>query len=247
MVSGQSVGAFLRVNRWLVVALIALGAAVYLSTRYVHQVLAVEAPTRTTQSATVDVVVARTSLPAFSVVGPGDVMIEQVPEAQAPPGSFTRLDQVVGKWTNESVSEGIPLVSSAVFAPQSANILASRIRPGDMAVDLPLTANDVVDGLVQPGDTISLFATVTERNNQQATEDFLNRVKVLAVNGSMTPASGSTVGQNLTLILALPPRQIAELLFMQQKGPIYAVLDAPNAKTLVPTPFTTSQWQMPVS
>lgn len=239
-------GTFLRVNRWLLAALLALGVAVYVSSRYVHQVLAVQSSTHTTQPVTTDVVIARTSLPAFSVIGVGDVMIERVPVTQAPPGSFSQVDQVVGKWTNESLSQGIPVVSSAIFAPQSANILASRIRPGDMAVDLPLTANDVVDGLVQPGDAISLFATITEHNGQQATEDFLNQVKVLAVNGSMTPATSLTVGQNLTLILALPPRQIAQLLFMQQKGPIYAALDAPNAKTPVPIPYTTSQWQSPV-
>jgi pilus assembly protein CpaB len=246
MARSEDISSFLRANRWLIVALIALGMAVYLSTRYVQQVLAVQASPRTTNSATTDVVVARTSLPAFSVITAGNVVVEQVPVADAPPGSFTRVTQVVGKWTNESVSPGIPLVNSTVFVPQSANILAALIHPGDMAVDLPLSANDVVDGLVQPGDTVSLFATVTERNSQQATEDFLNQIHVLEVNGSLTPAANPTVGQNLTLILALPPKDIAELLFMQQKGPIYAVLDAPHVKTPVPIPFTTAQWQSPV-
>lgn len=246
MVRGEGVGSFFRINRWLVVSLVALGAAVYLSARYVNQLSSVSssraggAPSETT------IMVARTSIPAYTVISSADVTTEQVLSSDVPPGAVTSASQLVGKWTSESVAAGVPIVSSSVFAPKSANVLASRIHPGDMAVDLPLGANDVVDGMVEPGDTISLFTTITEQNHQQATEDFLNQIKVLAVNGSMSPPSSSTVGQNLTLILALPPDQVSKLLFMQQKGPVEAVLDAPNARTTTPLPFSTSQWQKPV-
>lgn len=245
MAMRERVGSFFRINRWLIVSLVALGAAVYVSTHYVRDVLDVVPRTnQTSPQPEATVVVARTNLPAYSVITAGDITVETVPASLVPPGAISASSQVVGQWTDEAVSAGVPIVHATVFAPQSANILAARIQPGDMAVDLPLTANQVVDGLVEPGDTISLFETITEQNGQQASEDFLNTVKVLAVNGSLTPVP-ATAGQNLTLILALPPRQVTELLFMQQKGSIEAVLDAPNAVTKPPIPFGTAQWQKP--
>ncbi len=245
MVMRERVGSFFRVNRWLIVSLIALGAAVYLSTRYLDQILqASSSPSTPVAEATV--VVARSAIPAYGTISAAEVSLERLPAADVPPGAMTSVSQVVGQWSNEAIQPGVPIVDSAVFSPKSANVLASRIQPGDMAVDVPLNASDVVDGLVEPGDNVSLFTTITEANNQQVTEDFLNNVKVLAVNGSFVPATTPTTGQNLTLILALPPQQIARLLFTQQKGPIEAVLDAPNATTVPPTPFGTLNWQKPV-
>lgn len=243
----ESVGSFLRVNRWLLVSLVALGAAIYLSTKYVSDTgLLHPAAANSNLPASTAVVVARVSLPAYAAVSSAELVVEQVPTADVPPGAVTTLAQANGLWTSQPISAGVPLVASALFMPKSANILAARIHPGDMAIDLPLSANSVVDGLVEPGDTVSLFATITEKNGQQATEDFLNQVKVLAVNGSLGASSTPTTGQNLNLILALPPGEVAQLLFMQEKGPVEAVLDAPNAATHPPLPYTSLDWQHPV-
>ncbi len=244
MVAKGRIGSFLRVNRWLILGLVALACALYLSTQYINTVIASPSST-TAPAAETTVVVARTAIPAYSVLTASDLMVERMPTADVPGGAASQIASVVGQWTEEAIQPGIPIVTSEVFQPKSANILAARITPGDMAVDLPLNATNVVDGMVEPGDTISLFATIKEKNGQQATEDFLNQVKVLAVNGSFTPLTPPTTGQNLTLILALPPKEIAQLLFMEQKSPIDAVLDAPHQKTGVPAPFGTSQWQQP--
>ncbi len=245
-VGRDGLGSFFRVNRWLIISLVALGVAIYLSARYFSQIGLSRGSTAPTNVEEATIVVARTPLPAYSALSSTVLALEEVPVSDVPPGALTSLSAVAGKWTLEAVPQGEPLVGSAIFAPKSANILASRIRPGDMAVDLPLATTDVVDGLVEPGDTISLFATITESNGQQASEDFLNAVKVLAVNGDMAVPTTSTVGQGLTLILALPPSQVSKLLFMQQKGPIEAVLDAPNTTTIPPLPYTTNQWQHPI-
>lgn len=245
MVAKGRIGSFLRVNRWLILSLVALACALYLSSQYIKTEVA--SPTSATApAAETTVVVARTAIPAYSVITASDLMVERIPTSDVPGGAASQVAGMVGQWTKEAIQPGIPIVTSEVFQPKSANILAARITPGDMAVDLPLNATNVVDGMVEPGDTVSLFATITEKNGQKATEDFLNQVKVLAVNGSFAPLSQPTTGQNLTLILALPPKQIAQLLFMQQKSPIDAVLDAPHAKTGVPTPFGTNQWQQPI-
>ena len=240
----QRIGSFLRVNRWLIVSLLALGVAVYLSSNYVHQVLAKKA-VNAAPAALVPVVVARQNIPPFTPLVSGDLTVKAFVPSSVPAGAVTSTATVIGDWSSETISSGMPVVNTAVFAPKAANILAARIKPGDMAVDLPLGAANVVDGLVQPGDTISLFTTITETNHNQVTEDFLNRIKVLGVNGSLAPLSSPTTGQSLTLILALPPSDVAKLLFVEQKGTVNAVLDSPHAHTAVPTPYGTLNWQTP--
>ncbi|MCY0878469.1 MAG: Flp pilus assembly protein CpaB [Firmicutes bacterium] len=245
MSTSERVRTFFRVNRGLLLSLIALAVAVYLSATYVRQYLAVHTRSSSSVQHLVPVVVARTTIAAMTPVTPAELTVESWPASDVPPGSFSAVTQLTGSWSLEAVQPGVPVVASDVFQPKSANILAARIAPGDMATDLPLSASDAVDGLIEPGDTVSLFTTITESSGKVVTEDFMNRVKVLAVNGSMVPSSAPTPGQGETLILALPPEQIAALLFAEQKGPITAVLDAPHSTAQPPTPYGLSQWERP--
>jgi pilus assembly protein CpaB len=246
MSTSERVRTFFRVNRGLLLSLVALAVAVYLSATYVRQYLAGHTRSSLSVQHLVPVVVARTVISAMTPVTPQEVTVESWPSADVPPGSFSAVESLTGAWALETVAPGVPLVSSDVFQPQSANILAARIAPGDMATDLPLSASDAVDGLIQPGDTVSLFTTIMESNGKVVTEDFMNRVKVLAVNGSMVPSSSPTPGQGETLILALPPEQIAALLFAEQKGTISAVLDAPHSTAQAPAPYGLTQWERPI-
>lgn len=245
MVGQNRIGSFLKVNRWLIISLIVLGFAVYFSVAYVHQLMTTRA-SAVAPVKTVPVVIASASIPAYMPLTASDLTVESLPVGTVPPGSYSQVSDLVGQWSDEAIAAGVPVVSAQVFAPKTANILAARIHPGDMAVDLPLGASDAVDGLIDPGNTISLFTTITEKNGQQVTEDFLNDIKVLAVNGSLTPPTTPTTGQGLTLILALPPSQIVDLLFVEQKGPVEAALDAPNVHTKPPLPYGITNWQQPV-
>lgn len=242
---GTRIGTFVKINRWLLVSLVVLGIAVYFSLTYVRQLMAVKSTT-TAAAKMVNVVVPTVAVPAYTPLAAKDLTVEAVPAATAPPGSYPTVAALTGQWSNEALAPGDPIVSSEVFAPKAANILAARIHRGDMAVDLPLGATSAVDGLIQPGDTISLFTTITEKNGEQVTEDFMNGIKVLAVNGSLTPPTTPTTGQSLTLILALPPEKIATLLFVERKGGVEAVLDSPNATVVPPKPYGTLNWQRPV-
>lgn len=244
--TSERVRTFFRVNRGLMLSLLGLAVAVYVSSTYVRQYLSLRARSQSVVQHLVPVVVARTAIPAMTPVTAADVTVESWPTANVPPGSFGAVTQLTGMWTLETIEPGVPLMASEVFMPKTANILAARIAPGDMATDLPLSAPNAVDGLIEPGDTVSLFTTITESNGKVVTEDFMNQIKVLAVNGSMVPSTTPTPGQGETLILALPPEQIAALLFAEQKGSITAVLDAPHSTAHPPAPYGLAQWQRPV-
>lgn len=245
MAIAKRMGTFVHVNRWLLAGVIILGGAAYMSATYVKQMIAAQTHVKT-QVPMQAVLVASKAIAAYTPITAQDLTIKSFPTAAVPAGAFTSTSSAVGSWTNRAISPGLPVVSSEVFSPKSANVLASRITPGDLAIDVPISATNIVDGMVMPGDHITLFTKITGKTGQATMEDFMNNVQVLAVNGSMAPAAAATTGQNLTLILALPPKKVTELLFAEQQGTLIAALNAPHSVIKRPTPYTISQWQTPI-
>lgn len=240
MIARDRIRQVLFVNRWLFVASLLLAGAVYASLRYVTDYMARQ--TAATTNATTPVLTVSTAMGAYVPISSADVTVKSYPTNLVPPGALTSPNQLTGAWTTEALSPGTPIVPAEIFRPTSSNIIAARISPGDMAIDLPLNAQDSVDGLILPGDHISIFTTIAGSKSTSATVDFLNNVPVLAVNGSLVPASTPTVGQGLTLILALPPRDISALIYAQQQGPLVVALDAPHSTASAPPPYNTSMY-----
>lgn len=235
----------ITVNRWLFLAVILGMVAVYLSLRFVAQV-SHRAVVGHSNVATVPVVVAVGPIGAFVPLVPQDVVVKQFPQNLAPPNALSSLSSLSGAWTTASVAPGMPIGQSAVFFPKTSDVLASRIAPGDLAVDLPLGSANAVDGLVVPGDRITLFTTIPGTGTASSVEDFMNNIPVLGVNGLLTPSTTSTIGQGLTLILALPASRIPGLLYAEQQGKLVAALDPPHSTAPIPAPYTTQMYLKPV-
>ena len=237
---------FLAVNRWLLVAVILCAAAVYISFHYVTQYMQQQAQQQRTV-ATAPVLVLTTATSAFEPIVPGDVTIRRYPATLVPPGALSSVASLTGAWTTEALGPGVPIVGSEIFYPKTSNVIAARINPHDMAVDLPLGSSDAVDGLINPGDHISLFTQITPAGSSNpVVEDFMNNIPVLAVNGSLAPAATPTTGQGLTLILALPPERIAALLFAESHGTLIAALDAPHSQATIPVPYSQKTYLTPI-
>lgn len=245
MAIAKRVGTFFRINRWLLAGVVVIGVAAYTSARYVQ--IALQRANAKNHVPTVQVLVASKAIGAYEPVTSSSVTVKTYPASSVPPGSYTVVQNVSGAWTTEAVAPGVPIVSSEVFFPKTANVLAARINPTDMAVDVPLSSTNAVDGLIMPGDNIALFVTITTNGGQKVMEDFMNHVKVLAVNGSMSPPSGSTVGQSPNLIVAMPPSRIEALLFAEQNTPGFtAALESPNSKAQRPTPYGLKNLNTPI-
>ncbi len=235
----------ITVNRWLFLAVILGMVAVYLSLQYVAQ-----AAHRTEAGhvtvATVPVVVAAGPIGAFTPLVPQDVVVKAFPQNLAPPHALSSLSGISGAWTTTAVAPGIPISQSNLFFPKTSDVLASRIAPQDLAVDVPLSSANAIDGLVAPGDHITLFTTIPGSGTTSVVEDFMNNIPVLGVNGLLTPSTTSTIGQGVTLILALPASRIPALLYAEQQGKLVAALDPPHSSASVPAPYTTQMYLRPV-
>lgn len=235
----------ITVNRWLFLAVILGMVAVYLSLQYVA---AVSQRTEVGHGnvATVPVVVAQSAIGAFTPLVPQDVVIKQFPQNLAPPDALSSLSGISGAWTTVAVAPGMPVSLSAVFFPKTSDVLASRIAPKDLAVDVPLTSVNAIDGLIVPGDRITLFNTIPGSATTSVVEDFMNNIPVLGVNGLLTPSTTSTIGQSITLILALPASRIPQLIYAEQQGKLVAALDPPHSSASIPAPYTTQMYLRPV-
>jgi pilus assembly protein CpaB len=122
--------------------------------------------------------------------------------------------------------------------------LAARISPQDMAVDVPMSSTSSIDGLIMPGDNIALFITTTNKAGQKVLADFMNDVKVLAVNGSMAPPTAPAIGQSPNLIVAMTPAKIESLLYAEQNaGGFTAALESPHTKAITPAPYSAANLQ----
>jgi len=237
----ERISTFFRINRWLLAGIITIGLAAWVSVRYANQII--QQNLAKNQISTVSVLVASQPIAAYTPLTPNLVKTVRLPASAIPTGALENISALSGAWTTEAISPGIPLVQSAVFYPKSANIIAARIAPGDMAIDIPFGATSAVDGLIQPGDDVALFISTTKSNGDKVVADFLNHLKVLAVNGSLTPSTTSTVGQGLNLIVALSPSQIEALIYAEQNaGSLTLALEAPHSTAVAPAPYDQSHF-----
>ncbi len=245
MAIAKRMGSFFRINRWLLAGIIVMGLAAYASARYVQ--IAIQRADAKTRVPTVQVLVASQAIAAYEPVTPSMFTPKTYPASAVPPGAYSSPQSLSGAWSTEAVSPGMPIVPSEVFFPKAANVLAARISPGDMAVDIPLSSTNAIDGLIMPGDNVALFITITPKSGPKEIEDFMNHVKVLAVNGSMSPPSSPGVGQSPNLIVAMTPSRIERLLFAEQNSSGFtAALESPHSKATRPTPYGLTKLDTPI-
>ena len=143
-----------KINRWLVIGVLALAIAVYATL----QVLALRPQQAVPNTQTVPVMVVAKPIAPDTQILPADLVQKAYPVSLVPPGAYT--GSLAGEWSTEALSPGEVLVASDVFAPASSDQIKARLPKGDVAYDLSLSAQAEVDGVIAPGDRITLFTSL---------------------------------------------------------------------------------------
>jgi pilus assembly protein CpaB len=223
-----------RLYAWMVLTMVLVGVGVWAGLRYLadRQADALRAAPK------VAVWVVTTPVAADTPVLPPDVKAELWPASLVPPGRY--VGPVGGLYAAEALAPGEPLLASQVYRPATSDLIATRLPPGDVAVDLAVGPTNGVDGVIAPGDRVSVLATVPAGTNGPArTVLFLSHVEVLAVNGSLSAAPAP--GQGEQLILAVTPRVAEALAFAQSHAALTVVLERPGAH-FGPVPAYGANW-----
>jgi Flp pilus assembly protein CpaB len=188
------------------------------------------APPAPVKEKTLPVLVSADYMDARAEILEGAVTLEQWPESLVPPDAVSSLDQVKDKVLNCRVAKKMPILQQYLVNRRDVDVLP--IPPGYKVVGIKLPADDLIAGLLNPGDTVDLIG-VFNSEKTKVSRTFLTKVKVFSVNNRTTPdiergkeqrgSQGGIVGVLLT------KTQAEKLILAQKVAQIKLVLCSADA------------------
>jgi pilus assembly protein CpaB len=197
----------------------------------------------------VQVIVAKRDVPAGTrldgLISSGGFTSLRIPAATVVEGAVTDLSQLQGRTTNSLILQGEQISGARLEgSAQSAATNRLGIPAGLQAVTISLEPQRMVGGLVQQGDHVVVYATLSDPNGGgQATATVVPDVQVLSVLGS-EPGNAPGVGQagkDTILTLALSPSDTARLVLAQEQGHIWLSLLGPGDHGTPQKPVTVKE------
>ncbi len=228
---------------WLYRVLIAVGLAVaLLGVVWLHDAVAA-ARSRAAHPPTAEVLVARATVGAGSVLVPAEFALRSVPAADAPPGAVHSAGQVAGAVARETLWAGEPVVGGMLYPNLAAAQMDEQLPLGMRAVDLPVGPASGVGGLLATGDRVDVIVVINAGTAPVAST-ILADVPVLGLVGGGAGATNvagvSSPGSYSSVVLELTPRQAASLALAEGEGTITLTLRNPDDSATA-TPAVTLQ------
>jgi pilus assembly protein CpaB len=131
------------------------------------------------------VVVAKHALPAAVAITPDDVDVMNWPEKHVPDGVVADPTQLFAPGKplipTTAILEGEPIVPSRLASQQQGTGLAALVRDGYRAVAVKVDDSVGRSGLVYPGATVDVLATIRDQDHGPSTRIAVSGAKVLAV------------------------------------------------------------------
>lgn len=187
-----------------------------------------------------EIVVAAEPIERGSKLEPAHLRMIALPRRYAPPGSFQRVQEAVGRTVLTDVASGEPVTESRL-ARRRAGPVASLVPAGLRAFAVPTS---LPRGTVVEGDRVDVLATYA--SGQPHTETVVEEVEVLHVlTASGRPAdhteedtgfgmAAAASADPLTLVVLVPPNLQERLAFARAFADL-AVSIAPAMTTETPT------------
>lgn len=173
------------------------------------------------------VVILLRDIPLYGQISAEDVAMQKVPVA--PPGSFSRVDQVVGKTLQMPVAAGSWLSEDAF---SSGGKLAHLISPDERAVAINVDEIIAAGGHLRPGDYVDVLLHMNQPSEQGRTQEsaqvVLQALRVLSFGKALVPQSEQLAvppeadkeppSAGRSVVLAVPSALVNRLLLASQAG-----------------------------
>jgi Flp pilus assembly protein CpaB len=169
---------------------------------------------------------------------PLDAIREQ--DASGVPGIQRIANKVVGR----SVSANSPITIKDIST--STESLVKELDPGYRAITVRATLENAHHGFVLPGSRVDVICTTTPLNDPRLTVSriFLQNVKVLACNTlTSQPEQGSTVGNPVTVTLAVKPDEAERMYWVTSKSIVGILLRKPGDENKIETKGVSSPYE----
>ncbi len=240
----------------LVVALTAAGLTAFFANSWmVAQRAALEdhaVPTEAAPAiATVDVLVAKRSLPTGAFIRDGDLTWNAWPEDNIiddylVKGKASDAD-LVGAVTRTRLFAGEPITRSRVVNKGDQGFLAAVLEPDQRAVSIPVDAISGISGFIFPGDFVDVLLTFNQTVSDEASDrsstryfsqTLLNRVRILAIDQTVENPDGGAAQVAKTATLEVSPKQAEKIAVALEIGSLSLslhsiVLEEPKIDTLI--------------
>ncbi len=177
------------------------------------------------------IVVAAQNLDIGTLLNEQTLLLTDWPKANAPQGSFTKIEDVKDRVTVTRVVAGVPIVAAELAAPGSGAGLVASIEPGMRAMAIKVNEVIGVAGFVLPNTFVDIISV---QNNVAQT--VLKRVEVLAIAQQTFVEEGKAKVVS-TVTLELSPKQVLKLSETVLMGPMtLALLNPAEDMTEPPKP-----------
>jgi len=174
--------------KWGIIVLVILGLAAAACAAVLMGTLNLSSSSKDTISADIEVAMARTSLPAMTVITLNHIIKEKISRNDLPQGQLVSPARVIGRVLTMPVMEGQVLTDSCFVAEGAGSQLAAAIPHGMRAVTVSVSSKSMPDSiLLYPGCVVDVL--VAYRLSTKATEGqagsttMLRGIQVIAVGG----------------------------------------------------------------
>lgn len=176
-------------------------------------------PVQAEQIVQTEVLVARSDLPAGTLINEQHLRWQSWPDDDVPETYMikaeTEQQSLYGSVVRRGIAAGQPIIQTQVVKPGDRGFLAAVLKPGFRAFSIKVSATTGISGLVFPGDRVDLILIHTLPADEgslpnKVSETFLRNVRVLAIDQTIDDQNGEPrVAKTATL--EVTPKQ-AEVL-----------------------------------
>jgi len=230
--------------KWTILILVILGLVAAFATMLLVSALRTDKQVRGLKGE-VEVVVAKMSLPAMSVITSDFIDKNKVPRIGLPEGFLTDGIQAVGRVLAVPVVEGQVLTKYSFITQGTGAQLAATLPQGMRAVSVPISGHSVMGGMLYPGCVVDVLASFrlpySVRKGEAISTSLLQGIQVLAVQEESIVSRPSEdkkdklggrkdYGGNLTVTLMVDTKQAEALQLAMENGRISLAMRNPLDK-----------------
>jgi pilus assembly protein CpaB len=222
---------------WLLLAISFATLASYMALGWLKRQAAVKPPH---MEKSVIVVVAKTEVPPTSRLSEAQLKMAVWHQEKPPPGSFTNLEQVVGRVSATSILTG-DLITENKLAPKgTVPGITALLSPNQRAMTVKVDEASGVAGFLTPGDRVDVVVIVDkgEYDKDPIAKLLFQNLKVLGTGQKLENRPGDKPQIVPTVTLEVTPEVGERLALAAQEGRISLVLRGQGDQQLVETPGT---------
>lgn len=181
------------------------------------------------------VVVAAADIAFGARIQAGQLRLASWPAESVPATAFASVDQVAGKFANQRLTAGEPVLRDRAVELGGGSSLSMQITNDKRA--LSVRVNDVigVGGFLLPGNRVDVLATRMTEERRALTRTLLQNLKVLAVDQTSQAEKDKPVVVR-AVTLEVDPAQAELLVGATEEGTVQLALRNPDDETVVSAP-----------